>query len=68
MNPMLVQGFINVVLLAMVIHLQLRVNKQQAALRWFAGHIKIDPNWRSQPMPEDLADLVEEISNEQDDD
>lgn len=57
-------AFINaMVIICMTIvmfNMENRLAKHQEALRWYANHVKIDPHFRSEPMPEMLQSLVED--------
>ena len=62
---LIIQAVAILYLLLTVRQLNIQVAKHQKALKWFANHIKIDPHWRSEPMPEALASLVEESTEDQ---
>jgi hypothetical protein len=63
----IVQSSINVIMLIALFLVNNRLIRHQKALKWFANHVRVDPKSQSEPIPENLAILIEKITDDQGD-
>jgi hypothetical protein len=54
----------SVLMLVLIMGLEAKTGRQREALRWFANHIRVDPKFTTEPMPEELEALVDDTSLE----